>query len=53
MIATRGHTARGPVHEGGDKAHEDREGRLAGRLSNLDLIVIDDLGYLPCSQNGS
>jgi DNA replication protein DnaC len=32
---------------------EGKSGRLAERLSRLDLIVIDELGYLPCSQNGS
>ena len=27
-------------------------GRLAGRLSRINLVVLDELGYLPFSQNG-
>lgn len=28
-------------------------GRISDRLSRLDVILIDELGYLPCSQNAS
>ncbi|HKI46625.1 MAG TPA: IS21-like element helper ATPase IstB [Balneolales bacterium] len=32
--------------------HIGKAGALAGRLANVDLIVLDELGYLPFSQTG-
>lgn len=32
--------------------HQGRSGQLAGRLGHLDLIILDELGYLPFSQTG-
>lgn len=32
--------------------HQGRSGQLAGRLGHLDLIILDELGYLPFSQAG-
>jgi DNA replication protein DnaC len=31
---------------------QGRAGRLALSLSRIDLVVLDELGYLPCSQAG-
>ena len=30
----------------------DRHGRLADRLSRIDLVVLDELGYLPFAASG-
>lgn len=36
------------------EAHEDRQlMRLRGRLSKLDLLVLDELGYVPASKVGA
>lgn len=32
--------------------HQNKAGQLAGRLGHLDLIILDELGYLPFSQAG-
>lgn len=32
---------------------DGKSGGLANRLSRLDVVFIDELGYLPCSQNAS
>ena len=32
--------------------HLGKAGALAGRLANVDLVVLDELGYLPFSQSG-
>ena len=30
----------------------DKQGRLANRFAHTDLIILDELGYLPFSKNG-
>lgn len=32
--------------------HQGKSGQLAARLGHLDLIILDELGYLPFSQSG-
>ena len=34
------------------EARADRQGRMADRLSRLDLVILDELGYLPFAQTG-
>ena len=34
------------------EAHQDRAGKLAEHLSRLDLLVLDELGYLPFARTG-
>ena len=34
------------------EARADRQGRLADRLSRLDFVILDELGYLPFAQAG-
>ncbi len=34
------------------EARADRQGRMADRLSRLDFVVLDELGYLPFAQTG-
>jgi len=31
---------------------EGKQGRIANRLMSADLVILDELGYLPFSQNG-
>ncbi len=33
-------------------AKDSRAGRIADRLSRVDLVVLDELGYLPFAQSG-
>jgi DNA replication protein DnaC len=35
-----------------DEAHRGKAGTLAAQLSRLDLVVLDELGYLPLAQSG-
>jgi DNA replication protein DnaC len=35
-----------------DEARRGKPGTLAGQLSRLDLVVLDELGYLPFAQSG-
>ena len=34
------------------EARADRQGRMADRLSRLDVVILDELGYLPFAQTG-
>ncbi len=34
------------------ETHQDRVGKLAEHLSRLDLVILDELGYLPFAQTG-
>ena len=34
------------------EARAGRQGRIADRLTRLDLVVLDELGYLPFAQSG-
>ena len=34
------------------EARASRQGRLAGHLARLDLVILDELGYLPFAQSG-
>ena len=35
-----------------EEARQGRSGALAAQLSRLDLVVLDELGYLPFAQSG-
>ena len=48
----RFHTAVDLVNRLEAEARAGRQGRIADRLTRLDFLILDELGYLPLSQSG-
>ena len=48
----RFHTAVDLVNQLEAEARAGRQGRIADRLTRLDFLILDELGYLPLSQSG-